>query len=173
MLTSSRPHAVSTCEGGAADLVEVEQFLYREARLLDERRFAEWRDLFTEDGLYWAPTRAGQKSPDEAVSLFLDDRVTMAARIRRLAHPDVHVQTPPSHTVHMISNIEFASADETGGAGVFATFLMAEYRHTEPQWYAGRYEYHLARIEGALRIALKKVMLVNASAALTTLSIYL
>jgi 3-phenylpropionate/cinnamic acid dioxygenase small subunit len=31
---------------------EVEQFLYREARLLDERRFHEWLELFTEDVRY-------------------------------------------------------------------------------------------------------------------------
>ena len=65
------------------DRDEVEQFLFREARLLDERQFDAWRELFAEDGLYWAPTRHAQASPDEAVSLFLDDRTTMAARIRR------------------------------------------------------------------------------------------
>jgi ethylbenzene dioxygenase beta subunit len=32
---------------------EVEQFLYREARLLDERRFHEWLALFTDDVRYW------------------------------------------------------------------------------------------------------------------------
>ena len=37
---------------------EVEQFLYREARLLDERRFHEWLELFTEDVRYWMATRS-------------------------------------------------------------------------------------------------------------------
>ena len=41
------------------DLIrEVEQFLYREARLLDERRFHEWLTLFTDDVRYWMPAAA-------------------------------------------------------------------------------------------------------------------
>ena len=172
MRSSPLPRAAAALDDAPVTLAEVEQFLYCEARLLDERRLEEWRALFTEDGLYWAPTRPGQKTPEEAVSLFLDDPLTMGARIRRLGHPDVHVQTPPSHTTHLVSNIELAPTDAAGEITVFAAFAMAEYRHTEPHWYAGRYEYRLRRIDGALRIALKKVMLVNASAAFTTISIY-
>ena len=40
--------------------LEVEDFLYHEARLLDERRFHEWLDLFTEDVVYWMPTRSNR-----------------------------------------------------------------------------------------------------------------
>ena len=41
-------------------LREVEQFLYREARLLDSYRFAEWLELFCEDVRYWMPTRSNR-----------------------------------------------------------------------------------------------------------------
>ena len=160
--------------GPAPDLREIEQFVYHEARLLDERRFDAWLDLYAEDGCYWAPTRHDQASPDERVSLFYDTRATMAARIARLAHPDVHVQMPPSHTVHMVSNIEI----DTGWRSdqeirVHAAFFMGEYRHTEPRWYAGRYEYTLRRVGSALKIARKKVVLVDCEAAFTAMAIYL
>jgi len=153
-------------------LEEVSAFIHRELRLLDARQFAEWTDLFTEDGIYWAPTRHNQTSPDEAVSLFYDDRVTMAARIRRLAHPDVHVQTPPSRTVHLVSNIEVApTLDERGQVVVHAAFLMAEHRVGAPSWLAGRYEYRLRRGD-SLAIALKKATLVNCDGAFNAMAIY-
>ena len=49
----------------APDLLrEVEQFLYHEARLLDERRFHDWIELFTEDVHYWMPTRSSRSPSD-------------------------------------------------------------------------------------------------------------
>lgn len=36
---------------------EIEELLYREAELLDERRYEDWLDLFTEDARYWMPMR--------------------------------------------------------------------------------------------------------------------
>lgn len=153
---------------------EAERFVYREVRLLDEGRLQEWRELFAEDGVYWAPTRRDQASPDECVSIFLDDRTTMAARIRRLGHPEVHVQTPASHTAHVVSNVEVEAAPERGADFVIhASFVMAEYRQTEPRWYAGRYRY-LVRLEGgAPKIVQKKVVLVNCDGAFTAMGVYL
>ena len=169
----SKPRVASS-PGKLPDLREVEQFVYREARLLDERRFAEWRDLFTEDGDYWAPTHHDQASPDERVSLFYDTRATMGARISRLTHPDAHAQSPPSHTAHLVSNIEIDPQAQSAQAfRVHAVFFMGEYRHTEPRWYSGRYEYTLRRIESELKIARKKVLLVNCEAAFTAMAIYL
>jgi benzoate/toluate 1,2-dioxygenase beta subunit len=169
----NEPHA-ALARAALPELREIEQFVYREARLLDERRFDEWRDLFTEDGYYWAPTAHDQASPDERVSLFYDTRATMAARISRLDHPDVHAQTPHSHTVHLVSNIEPVrqGADERE-LTVHAAFFMGEYRNTEPRWYGGRYEYRLRRIDAELKIARKKVVLVNCDAAFTLMAIYL
>lgn len=159
--------------GALPELRELEQFLFMEARMLDEKRFAEWRDLFTEDGTYWAPTRHDQASPDERVSLFFDDRKQMAARIRRLESPDAHVQQPVSHTVHMVTNVEVVAAP--GAADLcmaHSTFSMAEYRHTDQRTYAGRVTHTLRRIDGALRIAQKKVVLVNCHVAHTAMAIY-
>ena len=33
----------------------VEQFLYRQADLLDRKHWQDWIDLFTDDGVYWMP----------------------------------------------------------------------------------------------------------------------
>ena len=71
---------------------ELEAFVLQEARLLDERRFAEWLALFAEDGVYWVPTLPGQASPQEALSLFHEPQA--AARDARGA-PGGHGRAHP------------------------------------------------------------------------------
>jgi 3-phenylpropionate/cinnamic acid dioxygenase small subunit len=158
----------------APELREVEQFLYREARLLDERRFEEWSELFTEDGVYWVPTLHDQSSPDEAVSIFYDTRDTMHARIKRLAHPDVHIQAPPSHTTHLVTNIELDPEPQPAGEWrAYACFVLAEFRRAEPRWYAGRYEFHLLRQGADFKIRMKKATLVDCSGSFTAMAVYI
>ena len=167
-------NSISAVVQHAPDLCEIEQFLYREARLLDERRFEEWSELFTEDGVYWAPTRHDQQNPEEAVSIFYDTRDTMHARIKRLAHPDVHIQAPPSHTTHLVSNIELDPTPQAGGGWrAHACFVLAEFRRTEPRWYAGRYEFKLLRLRGDLKIQMKKATLVDCSGSFTAMAVYI
>ena len=48
-----------------------ELFLYYEARLLDLRKFWDWKALFTKDGAYWVPASPKQKDPFSAASLFM------------------------------------------------------------------------------------------------------
>src|SRR2546428_12790269 len=59
---------------------ELEAFVLREARLLDERRYAAWLELFAEDGVYWSPTRPGLSSPQDAISLVNAPPALLAAR---------------------------------------------------------------------------------------------
>src|ERR1700704_6082841 len=97
------------------DRARLEELLIHEARLLDERRFRDWMALFTEDGTYWVPAAPDQESPYSQASLFFDDRELMKTRIDRLEHPLIHVQTPPSRTVHLVSNVTIEPADAGTG----------------------------------------------------------
>lgn len=166
----------ATAASTTDDLVlqhRVERFLFLEARLLDERRFEEWRDLFTEDGVYWMPSRHDQESADEVVSVFYDDRSVMASRIRRLRHPDAHIQAPVSWTAHGVTNIEVERGGEPGGPlVVHAVFHMAEYRRDAPRWFVGRYRFELVPEGSSFRIRMKKVVLVNCESALPAMAIY-
>ena len=111
------------------DRESLEIFLIRETRLLDERRFREWMDLFTEDGIYWVPAAPGQESPHDRASLFYDDRQLMKTRVERLEHPLIHVQTPPSQTVHLLANVLLDDVDEAKGeCTVSSSVIMVEYR---------------------------------------------
>lgn len=92
---------------------EIEQFLYYEARLLDDRRFEEWYGLLAADLHYVMPTRYNRlrreadrefADPHEA-QLFDEDKHSIAQRIRRLRSPTAWAEDPPSRTRHFVSNV--------------------------------------------------------------------
>jgi len=123
---------------------EIELFLLHEAQLLDARRFRDWMALFAEDGTYWVPAVPGQDSPFDQASLFYDDRTLMKTRIDRLEHPKIHVQTPPSRTLHQIGRVLLEQADEAAGEyRVASTVLMVEYRDDRQRLFAGRQTHRL------------------------------
>jgi benzoate/toluate 1,2-dioxygenase beta subunit len=151
-----------------------ELFLINEARLLDERRFRDWMNLFTDDGTYWVPAVPNQESPFNQASLFYDDRQLMKTRIERLEHPLIHVQTPPSHTVHLVSNITIESHDESKGEVLIASnVIMVEYRQDNQRLFAGRQQHRLRRNVGGdgWRIASKRVDLANCQAAFEAIAV--
>ena len=145
------------------DVAAVAAFLYREARLLDERRFEEWQALFATDGVYWVPARAEQADPLHEVSIFYDDPVMMAARIRRLRHPRMHAEIPASRAVRSVTNIELAPAGPDGLVEARSVLLMTEFRQGRQTAYHGRVSWRLVPLaEADFRIRLKRVDLVNA-----------
>ncbi len=161
------------------DRGQIESFLFREARLLDERRFRDWVALFTDDGAYWVPAAAGQSTPFGQASLFYDDRDLMRTRVERLEHPLIHVQNPPSRTAHLIGNIEIEAAPAADPALdlppsdvlVHASLLMAEYRLDVQRLFAGRQRHWLRVVDGQLRIVRKRVDLVNSEAAFEAMAV--
>ena len=147
-------------------------FLIREARLLDERRFREWMELFTDDGIYWVPSQPGQESPLNHASLFYDDRQLMKTRVDRLEHPLIHVQTPPSQTVHLVGNVLMEAVDETAGEyAVGSSVVMVEHRLDRQRIFAGRQTHRLRRVGQDLRIAHKRVDLVNCDSAFEAIAV--
>jgi 3-phenylpropionate/cinnamic acid dioxygenase small subunit len=159
----------------SADRAEVEAFLFREARLLDERRYAEWEALWTDDGVYWVPAEHGDYDPTRKVSLIFDDRPTLARRIERLTGGDNHAESPAASVCRMVSNVEVMDGTRSNGRGpagdvvVHSTFMAATARRDTEQLWAGRCTHHLRRVDGELRIAYKRVVLVNCSSFLTHL----
>jgi len=92
---------------------EIEQFLYHEARILDERRYEEWYALLADDLHYFMPTRYNRlrreadrefSGADEA-AFFDEDKRSIAVRIRRLNTGMAWAEDPPSRTRHLISNV--------------------------------------------------------------------
>jgi benzoate/toluate 1,2-dioxygenase beta subunit len=149
-----------------------ELFLIHEVRLLDERRFREWMGLFTDDGTYWVPAVPNQESPFNQASLFYDDRQLMKTRVERLEHPLIHVQTPPSQTVHLVSNVTIEAQDDAKGEVLIASnVIMVEYRQDHQRVFAGRQQHRLRRDGDGWRIVLKRVDLANCQAAFEAIAV--
>ena len=151
---------------------EIELFLLQEARLLDERRFRDWMELFAEDGTYWVPAVPGQDSPFNQASLFYDDRTLMKTRIDRLEHPKIHVQTPPSRTMHQIGRPLLEQEDAAAGEYLVSSpLLMVEYRDERQRVFAGRQTHRLRRTAQGFRILQKRVDLVNCDSAFEAMAV--
>jgi len=144
---------------------EIEEFLFHEARLLDERRFEEWMDLFTDDGIYWMPTEENQQDGIETHSIFHDDKALMDHRVRRLNHPLNYAQTPPSRFRHLIGNVVIE--DDAGSGGeiqVRSSLVAVEYWRERQRVFAGDCHHRLRREPDGLRIVFKRVDLANCDA---------
>ena len=155
-LPDGRDHRCSTS-------ARCEQFLLHEARLLDEARFDDWLALFTADGWYWVPSEPGQDNPHDTVSLIYDDRRLLETRVRRLASPRIYSQEPRSRTSRIVSNV---TVEEAGAAActVRSKFLIVEYRRESQRIFAGTAFHRLVQADGGIRIAWKRVDLVDCDA---------
>lgn len=156
---------VQTSERAAqhlGDRREIEDFLIHEVSLLDKRRFEEWRDLFADDGHYWVPLKPGQENPVGESSLFYDDRAIMATRFERLRHPNIHAQTPPHRTCHIVGNVVVEDIDTARGeVTVSSNMIMTDYRLHEQRVFSGQVVHLLRRTGSGYRIVLKRVDLIN------------
>jgi 3-phenylpropionate/cinnamic acid dioxygenase small subunit len=151
------------------ELREVEQFIYREARLADEHAYDDWEALWTDDGVYWVPFGSDDADPETQMSVIYDNRSRIATRIKQFKTGKRHSATPPSRVRRVVSNIELLEDGDPLRAG--ANFVVYESRERGITLWAGRVEYRLRRAPNdALRMARKDVFLVNNDRALDTLS---
>jgi len=151
------------------DLARCEQFLMHEARLLDEAKFDDWLALFTADAWYWEPSEPNQDNPHDTVSLMYDDRRLLETRIRRLASPRMYSQEPRSRCSRIVANVTLEDV-EGRAATVRSKFLMIEYRREQQRLFAGTAWHRLVQVEGAIRIAWKRIDLVNCDAPMDGLT---
>lgn len=163
------------------DLIRgVEQFLYREARMLDERRFHEWLGLFTDDVHYSMTARTNRyprsskaiamldadrydeedlAGADE-LGLFDEDIKTLAARVARLDTGMAWAEDPPSRTRHLITNIEIVRGTSGSELTVHCNFIVYRSRgETEQDFYVGARQDQLRRVDGAWKIANRRLIL--------------
>ena len=159
---------------------EVEQFLYREARLLDERRFHEWLELLTDDVRYWMAGRTNRyprrskaiaildadryveddMTKEDELAIFDEDKQTLGQRVARLDTGMAWAEDPPSRSRHLISNIEVEPGDAANEVKVYSNFMVYRSRaETEQDFYVGARRDVLRRVAGAWKIAGRKITL--------------
>ena len=159
---------------------EIEQFLYREARLLDERRLHEWLELLTDDIHYWMAGRTNRYpktskaisildpgryveddlTRDNEVALLDEDKRSLVQRVARLDTGMSWAEDPPSRTRHLIANIEVEPGDGAQEVRAYSNFVVYRSRaETEQDFYVGARRDVLRRVGGAWKLARRRVIL--------------
>lgn len=152
----------------------IRDFVYLEARLIDEKRFAEWYDLFTEDARYWIPLTRDQPDGENHTSLMYEDKLLLKVRIERLRNPRSFSQQQPSFCQHVMQAPSLELSDESRGRWVTRTpFAYFETQLDTQVVLAGVSWLHLVAVSGELRIQLKKVELLNCDAALPSIQLFM
>jgi len=143
---------------GRVTRAEVEDFLYREAALLDAWRLDEWLALLTDDATYRVPSNdQPQSDPKSALFTIADDIRRIRARVARLKDPHAHAEFPRSRTRRLISNVRIV---EHSPLQVEANFVVYRYRtNDDVRTYVGRYRYTLVRAASDLRIRAREAIL--------------
>jgi 3-phenylpropionate/cinnamic acid dioxygenase small subunit len=150
--------------------VDVAQFLYHEARLLDTGQLEAWLDLFTDDATYWVPLERDQKEAVETSSIVHDDRTLLALRVKQARHPRAHARLPLARTVHTVGNVTLL--EEAGGElRVASTLQLVEWRNERQRVWGALVEHRLRRSGEGYRIAHKRVDLVNSEGELDGIAI--
>ena len=153
-------------------------FVYAEARMLDEARYTQWLDLFTDDGYYWMPLEPGQTDPRLHCSLMYEDKLLLRVRVERLSGARTFSQQPRSRCHHLLQQPQIESADAHGDSGdglwvVRTAFIYTETRRDVQTMYSGWASHELVAVDGALRIRLKRIDLVNSDCAFGNINLFM
>jgi 3-phenylpropionate/cinnamic acid dioxygenase small subunit len=152
---------------------EIEEFLYYEADLLDERRYEDWLALVAEDVRYWMPMRRNVKVDDIEreftregldISWFDEGKETLTRRVRQIQTGIHWAEEPVSRISHMVSNVRLLEASPSWADSLEVTgrcrFLIYRNRvETETDILVGKREDLLRRVDGQWQIARRKIVL--------------
>jgi biphenyl 2,3-dioxygenase subunit beta len=161
----------------------IEDFLYFEAELLDDRKLREWLDLLTDDVRYWMPLRHNPLERPEDLSdelakpgdgyYFDDDRQSLRVRVERVYAKNAWAEMPPSRTRHFISNVRIKS-DNGSELEVHSNFLVYRTRmETDQDIFVGTKRDILRRVNDSFRIAKRTIILDQAVLNAKNISIFL
>jgi 3-phenylpropionate/cinnamic acid dioxygenase small subunit len=162
---------------------EIEDFLYFEAALLDDRKLREWLDLLTDDVRYWMPIRHNTlERPREITDelsqpgegyYFDDNKESLRLRVERVYSKSAWSELPPSRTRHLITNIRVMN---TGGneMEVYSNFLVYRTRQeTDLDLFVGTRQDLLRRFNGGFKIARRTIILDQAVLDAKNISVFL
>ncbi|WP_428487310.1 3-phenylpropionate/cinnamic acid dioxygenase subunit beta [Rhodopila sp.] len=153
---------------------EIEDFLYREADLLDQRQFHDWLDLLAEDLVYFMPIRRNVKfgqhaekentRQGEGISWFDEDKWTLGKRVEQILTGVHYAEEPLSRVTHMVSNVRLLdvrpSVDDPAEVTVGCRFLVHQNRvEYETQTFIGRRTDILRRHDGGWLIVRRELIL--------------
>lgn len=146
---------------------KIQQFLYREARLLDTERLDEWLAIMTEDIHYWMPSQENRRRSDkngayqiDGGAFFNDNLRDLTRRVTRFKQPSAWAEDPATRHAHVITGIEAFHGDNEGEYIVHSTFVNYRSRvERDNDLLVGRREDVLREVDGELRLARRKILI--------------
>jgi 3-phenylpropionate/cinnamic acid dioxygenase small subunit len=152
---------------------DVAEFLYREAELLDERRYEEWLALLADDIRYWMPMRRNVKFGEgereftregQDIAWFDEGKDTLTRRVRQIQTGIHWAEEPQSRIAHLVSNVQVVEASpslaEPQEVAVKCRFLIYRNRvETETDLLVGKREDTLRRVGHDWQVARRKIIL--------------
>jgi 3-phenylpropionate/cinnamic acid dioxygenase small subunit len=153
---------------------EVEDFLYAEAELLDQRQFNAWLDVLADDLVYFMPMRRnvkfGKHDAEENtrlgkdISWFDEDKWTLSKRVEQIMTGVHWAEEPLSRVCHIVSNIQILealpSAEAAKEVSVRSRFVVYQNRiEDEVNFFVGKRTDRLRNTEGAWKLAKREIIL--------------
>ncbi len=155
-----------------AQVQDVQAFVQAEARLLNQARYQDWLALFATDGRYWVPLGGDAQSESDTHNALADeDRLLLTLRVERLLAGRAHSQQPASRSAHVLQLPQVDVCNDHH-AEVYTPFTYVESRGEQQIWLVGQWCHRLCREQGAWRIALKRVNLLNAGATHSAIQLF-
>lgn len=152
---------------------DLARLVYREARLIDERRFDEWYALYADDAFYWVPLVPGQADGENHTSLMYEDKLLLRLRIERFGNPRSYSLHPQVRCLHVLQQPEIESSDPAANRYVLRTNeIYVETQGATKAVYAAVVRHTLSVIDGELRIRLKRVDLLDCDAPLPSIQLF-
>ncbi|MCR5879624.1 3-phenylpropionate/cinnamic acid dioxygenase subunit beta [Phenylobacterium sp. J367] len=144
---------------------DVQQLLYRDARLLDEQRYDEWFDLMTEDFRFWVPVPQSRYRRDSKgvfepgrMAHFDDSLAELKLRASRWKEATAWSEDPPTRHVHYVTNIEVEPAELDGEWLARSVVISLRNRNEdEENWLGARREDLVRETPAGLKLAHRKV----------------
>ncbi len=152
---------------------EVEDFLYQEAELLDERRFEDWLALLTDDIRYYMPMRRNVKFGEldreftregQDINWFDEGKDTLTRRVNQILTGIHWAEEPLSRICHIVSNVQILdatpSASEPTDVRIKSRFIVYRNRvETETDFLVGKREDSLRKVDGEWKVAQRRIIL--------------
>ena len=143
------------------------QFYIREAWLLDDRKFRDWLDLFTDDAFYFMPRRRNVQRKDLErelsdvgdLAIFEDDKTYLSMRVDRLDTGTAWAEDPPSRTRHLVGNLVVDPLPNGEVKAKTAFILYRSHHETDENLFAGSREDTLRQVAGQWKIAQRIIVL--------------
>lgn len=131
------PELTSSSAPAADLIIEIQQTLYREARLLDTEHFDEWVEMLAADLHYFMPNMETRYRSEKTniiedrkrAAYYNDNRDDIIKRLARLKTGTAWSEDPPTRYTHLIGNVEVEYTETPNEYCVYSAFLLCRGRN--------------------------------------------